>query len=145
MGESRQPENSRNRGAENRALTRRRLLLASSGGLALAASLGIWGRFALGDSFERHVAAQLGLDLELTTALLGQLREERGDYDLRASAFLAATHGPSAATLPDGIRRELIESLVRPLFGVQQGKPVQLDYAGLRRATSYEPCGVLVP
>lgn len=125
-------------------LTRRAVL---GGGLAAAtaASFGVWGRFALGEEFEQHVASRLGLDLDLTKRLLMRMREERGDYDLRAAAFLVATQDPAALVLPRGLRQEAVEGFLGPMFGLSRRIVVPLAYAGLRDSAEYVPCEVLVP
>jgi hypothetical protein len=129
---------------ERGRFTRRRLVVAGVGGAAVVAGFGIWGRFALGDSFERHVAAQLGLDLELTDGLLQRMRDELGDYELRAAAFLVATKDPADAAVPESVRREAIDAFVGPMFGLSRGLVVPLDYAGLRDSPDYVACAVLV-
>lgn len=126
-----------------RRLTRRHLL-AAGGVLAGTASLGLWGRHALGNEFERHVAAQLGLDLELVSGLLARMRAELDDYHVRAAAFLVATQGPLDDVVPYELRRKAIDSFLGPMLGLSRGLVVPLAFAGLRDSPDYVPCSVLV-
>lgn len=126
-----------------KGLTRRRVLAAAAG-TALLAGAGLWGRFALGDSFERHVAAQLGIDIDLTRRTLDIMRAELGDYEVRAAGFLVATQGPVDGVLPEAVRREAVDAFVGPMFGIARGLTMPLAYAGLRETPAYQPCEVLV-
>jgi|SRR5215217_3776120 len=124
-------------------ITRRGLLIAGAG--AGVAGVAYWGRFALGDTFEDHVAATLGLDERVTRELLQTMRDELGlEYDARAAAFLAATTVPSRWVMLGGARREALESFVGPLFGLQQGYVTGFVYGGLRDAGSFRGCNGLV-
>ena len=129
--------------APGKRLTRRTLLLGA-GGLAVAGGIGLWGRFAFGAAFERHVAAQLGLSLELTEGLLTRMRSELGDYEARAAGFLFATQGPADGLIPGALRREAVDAFIGPMFGLSRGLVVPLDFAGLRDSAEYQPCAVLV-
>ena len=124
------------------ALTRRTLLLVGAGGVGVAA-FGLWGRFALGDSFERHVADQLGLDLELSNEVLRRMREELGDYELRAAGFLVATQGPADTLLPASLRRDAVDAFVGPMFGLSLGLVTPFVMAGLNDTADYRACDVL--
>ena len=124
-------------------LTRRGVLLGGLAGAAAAAGFGFWGRFALGDSFEGHVAGTLGLDSKLTNQLLARMRKELDDYEFRAAAFLVATEGPSQPALPDSLREEAVNAFVDPMFRVSGAIVMPLAYAGLRHSAEYRPCKVL--
>ena len=58
-----------------RGMTRRGLLIAGAG--AGVAGLAYWGRFALGDTFEAHVAETLGLEERVTRELADRVRQRR--------------------------------------------------------------------
>src|SRR3712207_6650738 len=91
--------------------TRRKMLLG--GAAASAGGFALWGRYAVGGTFEQHVADQFGLPVRVASELLDTMRAELGvDYDARASAFLAATTSPSADVMPEGARRPAIEGFV---------------------------------
>ena len=121
----------------------RRKKLAGTGAAFAAVGFGLWGRFAFGDNFEEHVADRLGLDQEIATGLLADMRSRTGsaEYDVRASGFLFATTEPSQTLMPGNIRDQTVRSYVGPLFG---GLVTALTYAGLRDNTTYTPCEVLV-
>ena len=125
------------------ALTRRQAL-AVGGVAAVAGGFGLWGRFALGDAFEDHVAEHLGLDRTMTRAALAQMRVELDDYDTRAAAFLVATEAPSSLVLPEGVRRAAVDAFLSRLFGLWGANVMTLVYSGDRQAVEYRPCEVLV-
>jgi hypothetical protein len=125
------------------ALTRRQALLAGGVAAVAAAGFGLWGRFALGGAFEQHVADRLGLDRGLTEAILRGMREELDDYELRASAFLIATEGPSSVALPEEVRRDAVDAFITPMFGESRAITMRLVYAGTRDTIDYTPCKVL--
>jgi hypothetical protein len=114
-----------------RGITRRRAL-ALGGGAALALVAGAYGRFALGDEFEEHVASTLDLSSDAVTRLLGNARDSLGaaGYDARAAAFVTATTWPGADVLPESARRQAIDALVLPMYGDQEDNLVAL---GLHR------------
>jgi hypothetical protein len=125
-------------------LTRRQ---AIAGGTTLIAGAGFvgWGRFALGGTFEDHVADVLGLDGAVTREILERLRDNRGlEYNARASAFLLATTEPSRSLMPSGVRRQAVESFVLPFLEETDQPSFTLAYAGLRRTSVFAPCRVLV-
>lgn len=126
-----------------RRLTRRQALAASGAGIVAAGSFSFWGRYALGDEFETHVADLIGLDRTLTSGLLANLRDQIGtsEYDLRATAFLLATTEPSETVMPRDARERAVRGLIGPLFG---GLVTPLTYAGLRDNVRYTACEVLV-
>jgi hypothetical protein len=124
-------------------LTRRE---AIAGGTLLA-GVGFvgWGRFALGGTFEDHVADVLGIDGAVAREILERLRDHRGlEYDARASAFLLATTEPSRSLMPSGVRRQALESFVIPLLEEADQPSFSLAYAGLRRTSVFAPCRGLV-
>ena len=123
-------------------VTRRRALIGGAGVVVLAGT-GWWGRYALGDTFEHHVADVLGVDLKLASELTSSLRDEIGDYESRAIAFLLATTSPSQDVMPADVRREAIEAFVGALVGMQSGLVTPFVLAGLRQSGRYVPCSVL--
>jgi hypothetical protein len=108
-------------------MNRRRFLLAGAG-VAAAAVAAPYAPLVVGDQFEEFVADRLGIDEEVATALLENLRERLGDweYDERAFAFALALRRPYAAIVPDGPRRRAIARFVEPLLSAA---PLQLAYA----------------
>jgi hypothetical protein len=113
-----------------RGITRRRAL-ALGGGAALTLVAGAYGRFAVGDEFEEHVANTLDLSPDAVTRLLANARESLGaaGYDARAAAFVAVTTWPGADVVPESARREAIDALVLPMYRDQEDNLVAL---GLR-------------
>lgn len=110
------------------AITRRRLV----GGAAAVAVGGIgaaYGRYALGDEFEEHVASTLGVPLETARALLETARRRlAGEYETTAAAFLACTTFPGRQLLPRGTR----EHAVRVFLNEAMPESTQnLMYVGL--------------
>jgi hypothetical protein len=98
-------------------LTRRRALaLGAAGAVTLVA--GAYGRFAVGDEFEEHVAATLDISRDAVERLLGNARQALGTagYDARAAAFVAVTTWPGADLVPESARREAIDALVLPMY-----------------------------
>jgi hypothetical protein len=132
------------------AVTRRQALIGAA--LTGGAVFGLWGRYAIGGTFEEHVADVLGLEREVTDALLETLRADQGlDYNARAAAFLFATTSPARHVMPEGAKRDAIDSFVTPLFdigndelGLDYGLPMTYAYAGLQRNGDYQACAALV-
>jgi hypothetical protein len=92
------------------AITRRRLV----GGAAavVVAGLGVgYGRYAIGDEFEEHVASTLGVPLETARSLVETAREGlgTGEYEAAAAAFVASTTFPGRTLIPRGTREHAIE------------------------------------
>jgi hypothetical protein len=112
-----------------------------AGGIAALAAggIGYWGRFALGKTFETHVAETLGFDLALVEQVLENMRNALDDYEARATAFLVATAGPARLLMPESLRREAIEPFLGPFFASSFGMPA-LAYAGLRDEVNFTPC-----
>ncbi len=127
-----------------RRYTRRRLLAGGGavGGLVVAGS---YGRFALGNDFEQHVADVIGAPLEVTVPLLEAMRRRLGDlgYETRASAFLTLTTFPGRVVVPARIRARGIDPFLENLIGGSAGN---IAYLGLRPPTSaFECAGLVVP
>src|SRR3954447_7439201 len=112
-------------------LTRRRLLAAGLVGV-VGATGAAYGRFALGDEFEEHVADVLGVSLDMARGLLARARDDVGDvdYDVRAAAFLFATTNPGRALAPRGARESAVHGLLRPML---EGSAGNIAYMGLRQ------------
>jgi hypothetical protein len=121
--------------------SRRNLLLGGAG--LVVAGTGWWGRYALGDTFENHVARTLGLDARVGAELVASLREHVDDYEARAAAFLFATTSPSRDVMPRAAREEAVEAFIGPLVGMENALITPLAIAGRRRSGSYQPCRVL--
>jgi hypothetical protein len=121
-------------------MNRRGFLLAGAG-LATAAVAAPYAPLVVGDQFEEFVAGRLGLDEEVATALLENLRERLGDweYNERAAAFSLALRRPYAAFVPDGPKRSAIARFVEPLLS---SAPLQLAYAADRVPST--SCGGLL-
>jgi hypothetical protein len=124
------------------ALTRRQALAAGGAAVALA-GFGFWGRFALGGTFEEHVAEQLGLDRQVAEAVLRRMRDEVSDYEVRATGFLLATQEPSSLVLPSSVRRDAVDAFVSPMFGLSEFIVMPLLYSGIRDSVEHEPCNGL--
>lgn len=124
-------------------VTRRRALVF--GAAAIGATLfGRYGRYGVGDEFEDHVASVLGVSRSAARSLLESARHRLGsrDYDIRAAAFLAATTFPGAEMVPEGSRRDAVESLVIQMIETSQENLVAL---GLRGEVSGACRGLLAP
>ena len=92
-------------------LTRRRAL-GGAAALVVGAVGARYGRYALGDEFEEHVASTLGIPLDRARPLIETARvrlEGRGEYESVASAFVAATTFPGRQLLPRGTREHAVE------------------------------------
>lgn len=120
----------------------RRQLLVGVGALGLGGA-GLYGRYALGDTFESHVADLIGLNTRVTGELLAGVREEQGtpDYDVRAAALLAATTFPGRLAMPREARREAVESFLGPLVDLDEGLLTPYVLAGIQQSGRSGPCG----
>lgn len=124
-------------------ITRRRALVGGGALLGLVLAGG-YGRLALGDEFERHVADAIGAPMDVTQALLEGMRERLGglEYESRASAFASATTFPGEL-MPAGLRRRAIDPFIENLIGGSAGN---LTYLGIRAPTGASACaGLVVP
>ena len=123
------------------SLSRRQLLIGA--GAVVAGGAGWFGRFAVGDVFEDHVGARLGLDVRTTGELLAALRDDLGaaEYDVRAAGFLAATTLPSRLVMPGPARREAVESFIGPLVGLESGLVTPYVLAGMQDSGRQLICG----
>jgi len=125
-----------------RSFTRRQALVGA--GLAAGGGVGLWGRFAFGDSFEGHVGVVLGLETAVARGLLETMREEMGpDYEVRAAGFLFATRSPSRYVMPRAAREEAVEAFIGPLFNISEGYVMPYVYSGVMQVQSFQPCSVL--
>jgi hypothetical protein len=119
-----------------RKLTRRGLL-----GIAAVATVSAagYGRFAVGDEFEEHVASVLGLPVEPATDLTESARERLGDleYDRLASSFLFVTTLPGRWITPEGARRRAVNAFLSEAVPDSRGNLVLL---GLQRGGASVAC-----
>jgi hypothetical protein len=124
------------------SITRRRFL---AGGALVAAGVvgGGYGRYAIGDEFEEHLAGVIGVPLATASAMTraAQGRLGAAEWDLHCGAFVAASTWPGQWALPDSVRRKAIRSMVDRLI-VDTGDG--LGYAGLRDFPSGRTCAGLV-
>ena len=116
--------------------------MLAGGAAASAGGYALWGRYAVGDTFEQHVAGQLGLPVRVTSELLDTMRADLGDvdYDARASAFMLATTSPSGDVMPHKARREAVEAFIGPLMKVENSFVTPFVLAGLQDTGRYRPC-----
>jgi hypothetical protein len=123
-------------------LTRRRLL---GGGAVIvaAAAVGGYGRYALGDEMEGHVAGVLGVSEDVASHLLARARGRLSsvEYDARAAAFVAATTFPGAELMPTDVRERAVRGLLREAIASSSENIV---YLGLQRDLSSGACTGLV-
>jgi hypothetical protein len=126
----------------HRGVTRRQALAGGAAGVAVLAAGG-YGRFALGDEFEEHVAGVLGLDVVSATELLKGARERLGDneYRIRAAQFLAVTTFPGEQTAPHGARNKGFGELVAFM---SQGTFENLVMLGMARGDASRACAGLL-
>jgi hypothetical protein len=120
-------------------ITRRQALVGGAGAVVVGGA-GLSGRYAIGDTFESHVADQLGLPVGVTKELLESMRAEVGNYDARAAGFLTATTTPGKDLLPASVRRQAIESFVGPLIDIQTAFVTPQVYVGVKRDGRFSPC-----
>jgi hypothetical protein len=129
--------------ADRGARIRRRTLLAGAvavGGPLLFAS---YGRFAVGAEFEKHVADVLGIELDTAERLIQYARDtlDSVEYDVRASAFLAATTFPGADLIP----RKQRERAIQPFLEHIMDRPVDnMIYLGLQKPSTGDACAGLL-
>jgi hypothetical protein len=95
-------------------LTRRQAL--GGGAAALVGMVGVgYGRYAVGDEFEEHVASTFGVSLDRARSLIDTARRGltgRGEYEAVAAAFLASTTFPGRHLLPRGTREHAVRVFV---------------------------------
>jgi hypothetical protein len=126
-----------------RTSTTRRRFLAGGALVAAAVVGGGYGRYAIGDEFEEHLAGVIGVPVATASAMTraAQTRFGGADWDLHAGAFVAATTWPGQWALPDSVRRKAIRSMVeRLILDIGDG----IGYAGLRAFPAGRPCAGLV-
>ena len=122
----------------NSRISRRQLLIGGVAGTAVVAGAG-YGRFAVGDEFEEHVANVLGTSTAAAKELLGAARERLGspDYELRAAEFLAATAFPTDLVAPHRARNRAVRRLL-PLMITESRE--NLIFLGLQAPEGGEAC-----
>jgi hypothetical protein len=104
---------------------------------------GAYGRYAIGDEFEEHLAGVLGLPVATASAMTRAARARSGgaDWDLHCSAFVAATTWPGRWALPHSVRERAIRSMVDRLIGSPGDG---LAYVGVRRLPAGRACSGLL-
>lgn len=125
----------------DRRITRRKLMAGGAGGVVL---LGVgYGRFAVGDEFEEHVAGVLGTSTAVATRLTAAARKRLGgfEYDQVATRFLAVTTFPGSELAPGSIRDKAIRRLLTAMIAESTEN---LMYLGLRAPTDSLACSGLL-
>jgi hypothetical protein len=119
-------------------VTRRHLI---GGGVVLlgAAAAGQYGRFALGDEFEEHVASVLGTSREVATLLTARVRERLGDFDyqVKATQFLAVTTFPGSELAKLKGREKGVREFVSHMIG---DSVENLMYLGVQKPVDTPAC-----
>jgi hypothetical protein len=123
-------------------VTRRQLVAGGVGLLAVAAA-GVYGRFAIGDEFEEHVASVLGVPVGAARRFTRNAREHfgSGEYDLRAAAFVGATTFPGSLLHPAAVRERAVGGFVRGMFRQPADNTI---YMGVQRSVDATGCAGLV-
>jgi glycosyltransferase involved in cell wall biosynthesis len=131
------------RAGAGRLRMRRRTFVAAGVGVAGVALAAPYLALIPDDEFEQLVASRLGIDPELAGQLLARAREQYGgaEYDARAAAFALAVRDPSAAVMPDGMRRKAIDGLLEPMLSTPAAN---LAYAVTGSDPSSPACAGLV-
>jgi len=126
----------------DRRITRRKLMAGGAGGVVLLGGVG-YGRFAVGDEFEEHVAGVLGTSTAVATRLTAAARKRLGgfEYDQVAARFLAVTTFPGSELAPGSIRDKAIRRLVTEMITESSEN---LIYLGLREPTDSLACSGLL-
>jgi hypothetical protein len=107
--------------------TRRRVVIGGAAGVGVVATAG-YGRFAVGDEFEEHVAGVLGISTAAAQVLLDGARETLGSerYRVHAAAFLAATTFPGEQVLPADVRERAVERFIGNMLFTQIDRLIAL-------------------
>jgi hypothetical protein len=125
-----------------KSITRRQLL---GGGALLTAGAvgGGFGRFAVGDEFDEHLAGVLGVPVATAASLTAEAKARTGGlaWQLRRGAFVAATTAPGRWVLPASVREHALHAMIDQLL-VTPGDG--LDYLGLRPPASGRACAGLI-
>jgi hypothetical protein len=132
-------------GKNHLRVTRRQVLVAG-GAAAGAAAVGVAGSYVLSDGFEEHVADVLGIDLDLARELLGGARETHGgfEFEVRATAFIAATTFPGSEVIPTGVREHAVRSIVDPMIPEPSQNIGYLGFVPPDRIGIGAPCSGLI-
>jgi hypothetical protein len=127
--------------SDERRFSRRQVI---AGGVAGGAVLvgGNYGRFALGDEFEEHVASVLGVPIAVAKELTRSARDRLGgEYDRLAAEFLAVTVFPSDLVAPRKARNRAVRRLLPSMIG----DPAEnLMYLGMRAPSDQRACAGLI-
>jgi hypothetical protein len=112
-----------------RTVTRRSLFGLGAAGVISASA---YGRYALDDRFEEHLASVLGVPIDGARSLARQARDRLGEtrYDSVAAAFVASTTAPGRWVLPDGFRRRSVHVLLSEAVPDSHGNLVLLGLVG---------------
>ncbi|MFL5827577.1 MAG: hypothetical protein ACJ76V_13715 [Thermoleophilaceae bacterium] len=121
----------------------RRQLVAGGGAAVLVLLGGAYGRFALADEFEEHVADVLGVPMDVARRFTANARDHfgQGEYDVRAAGFVAATTFPGSLLHPEAIRGRSVGGFVRAMM---DGTADNLAYLGLQRQLEGYACNGLI-
>ena len=127
--------------SEDRRFSRRQVIAGGvTGGAVLVG--GNYGRFALGDEFEQHVASVLGVPEEIAKNLTKAARARLGgEYDRLAAEFLAVTAFPSDVVAPRKARNRAIRRLLPSMIAESHEN---LMYLGMRDSTDGPACTGLI-
>jgi hypothetical protein len=111
--------------------------------VATGAVAGGYGRFAVGDEFDEHLASVLGIPVATAAALTADAKQRTGGaaWQVRRAAFVAATTAPGRWVLPASTRQHARHSMVDKLIVTPADG---LDYLGLRPPAPGQACQGLV-
>ncbi len=123
-------------------ITRRQVVAGGAAGTAVLAGAG-YGRFAIGDEFEEHLAAVLGTSTAVATELTRAARRRLGDgeYDMMAAELLAVTTFPGDQVAPRRLRNRAVRRLLPSMISESHEN---LMYLGLREPTDSAACAGLL-
>ena len=98
-----------------------------------------YGRFAVGDEFEEHVAGVLGTSPAVAKQLTAGARKRlgAGEYNQVAARFLAVTTFPGDSLAPGAVRDQAIRRLVTAMIAESTEN---LMYLGMRAPTDSLAC-----
>jgi hypothetical protein len=129
--------------APKRGRISRRTLLVGAVAVGGPWFFAVFGRYAVGAEFEKHVADVLGLRQDAADWLIDRARSRLDalDYDARAAAFLAATTFPGNALLSRARREDAIQPFLEHLIDIPVDNMV---YLGMREPVASTACAGLI-